>query len=438
MKPVEQAIFTSVETDPQCGYRMLARSPGACDADLGELAAWEPSRTSIHETGPDAESFNFHPLPSGAYCLSRTTLADGDHDGGPRVYTHCLIVPPQVLDRFANHAFALLQVVSDHCLWRAADAPCPALGSFVLPDGPVALDPALLERWAADLGAKKVAALVHQARGALCLAVAGAGRPMALMAGLLSCLPAECRLEFSFSTGLKFSPRRPFRMVTLSDDPAEQVWVATYPNVTTVDLSQEAMPPTAAADGWSQFLERTLAGGHVPFLVAETARPRPELSLDDLPALGLQLLESLDGLECRRDSETDETKETAPAASGGPAHAAHRQFGKSMPGAAARTTAGPSATLATDRPEVIEKLEHLDDLVFDAIAGQSSAMEQLQIVWPRLLKELGDSTLAESREQYLRYALSLWQESTDADGIRNPVRTHQALDVLCLLFGDAP
>ena len=227
-------------------------------------------------------------------------------------------------------------------------------------------------------------------------------------------------------------------MVTLSDDPAEQVWVATYPNVTTVDLSQEAMPPTAAADGWSQFLERTLAGGHVPFLVAETARPRPELSLDDLPALGLQLLESLDGLECRRDSETDETKETAPAASGGPAHAAHPAIRQEHAGGRGendgRTVGHAGHGSAGSHREVGD----LDDLVFDAIAGQSSAMEQLQIVWPRLLKELGDSTLAESREQYLRYALSLWQESTDADGIRNPVRTHQALDVLCLLFGDAP
>jgi hypothetical protein len=349
-----------------------------------------------------------------------------------------LIVPPEVLDRFGNHPFGLLQVVSEHCLWQPPNVPCPSLASFVPPDGPASLDPALLERWAADLGAKKVAALVHQARNSLCLAVAGADRPMALMAGLLSCLPADCRLEFSFSTGLKFSPRRPFRVVTLSDDPAEQVWVASYPNVAILDLSREAMPPAAAADGWSQFLERTLAGGHLALLAAETAKRRPELSLDDLPALGLQLLESLDCRERPEGKEIRETTEEAPATAGKPAHAAHRQFAKSILAATRRARTGPSVNLAAEAPEIVEKLEHLDDLVYDAMAGQSGALEQLQSVWPRLLKELGDPILAESREQYLRYALSIWQECADRDGIRDPGRAHQALDVLCLLFGDLP
>jgi hypothetical protein len=42
--------------------------------------------------------------------------------------------------------------------------------------------------------------------------------------------------------------------------------------------------------------------------------------------------------------------------------------------------------------------------------------------------------LAESREQYLRYALSIWEEFNEKDGQRTPVRAVHALDVLCLLF----
>ena len=49
---------------------------------------------------------------------------------------------------------------------------------------------------------------------------------------------------------------------------------------------------------------------------------------------------------------------------------------------------------------------------------------------------LGEDLLIESREQYLRYALSVWEECVDAGSIRNPTRAIQALDVLCLLFGD--
>ena len=42
--------------------------------------------------------------------------------------------------------------------------------------------------------------------------------------------------------------------------------------------------------------------------------------------------------------------------------------------------------------------------------------------------------LANSREQYLRFALTIWESCVDDNGIRNPARAVQALDVLCLLF----
>jgi hypothetical protein len=440
MKPVEQAIFASIETDRQSGYQVVARSAGVCNADISELAVWEPSRDSMHDTGPDAESFNFHPLPSGAYCLSRTTPTDWEHGSGLRIYTHCLIVPVEVLDRFANDPFALLRVISEHGLWQQPSDPCPPLTPFHLPAPglPTSVDPALLNQLAVDLGPKKVATLVQEARDAVCLAVAGVYRPAALIAGLLSCLPAECRLDFSFSTGLKFSPRRPFRVVTISDDPAERLWVASYPNVTILDLSQDAMPRSTSGDGWSQLIERTMAGNHIPFLAAEIAKRRADLSLEDLPALGLQLLESLDSSPCCSDNEIPKVTEEARATVGGPAHAAHRQFAKSIAAAMARPTAGPSSNLGVDAPEVLEKLEHLDDLVYGAVSGQSHSLEQLRTMWPRLLKELGDQVLAESREQYLRYALSVWEECAEVDGIRNPTQANQALDVLCLLFDDAP
>ena len=213
MKPVEQAIFTSVETDHRAGYQVVARSPGVCNADLCELAAWEPSCDSMHDTGPDAESFNFHPLPSGTYCLSRTTATGWEHGGGPRVYTHCLIVPPEVLDRFGNNPLALWQVISDHGLWQQPGVPCPSLASFSPPAGPTAVDPALLHRLAADLGPKKSGG-AGPAGARRRMSGRGWGRrPMLLIAGLFRCLPADCRLEFSFATGLKFSPRRPFRVV---------------------------------------------------------------------------------------------------------------------------------------------------------------------------------------------------------------------------------
>ena len=315
MRLVEQAIFASSRSDGAAGYQVVAASPGLCEADARELAAWGPSHDSLLDPGPEAESLNFHPLPSGAYCVSRTVAVGWEcHGGRQQVETHCLIVPREVLARFGNNPFALVHAVSWHALrdeGRDGTAePRPSLRSgtchpprrlapVAIPGGAAAVDQALLAFLAADPGPEDVAALVQAARGSVCLAVAAGHRSAPLMAGLLNCLPPECRLEFSFSTGLKFSPRRPFRVVALSGDPAQRCWVAQYPNVAVLDVRGGASPQAMPLDGWAQLIQRSLGTGQIPLLAAELSKRRFHLTLDDLPALGLQLLEALDASELR-------------------------------------------------------------------------------------------------------------------------------------------
>ena len=102
---VQQAIFTSAKTDVSAGYQVLAASPGIVEFDRRELAAWGPSHDSLLDPGLAAVSVNFFPLPSGSFCLSRTVPAGWEYSGrgGHRIYTHCLIVPPEALRQFANH-----------------------------------------------------------------------------------------------------------------------------------------------------------------------------------------------------------------------------------------------------------------------------------------------------------------------------------------------
>ena len=121
------------------------------------------------------------------------------------------------------------------------------------------------------------------------------------------------------------------------------------------------------------------------------------------------------------------------------AHTAHDRFEKSA-GAAAATAvkeASPSKTLRPNSRPVLAELERLDDVVYDAIGGRTGAVEELETLWPKVLAELGDEMVAESREQYLRYALSIWEECSEPVEGRNPARAIQALDVLCILFDDA-
>jgi hypothetical protein len=92
--------------------------------------------------------------------------------------------------------------------------------------------------------------------------------------------------------------------------------------------------------------------------------------------------------------------------------------------------------LDADSPAIVAKLEALDDAVFDAIQGKSAALADLYKLWPALKTDLGSAALAESREQYIRYALSIWQEPSNIEGNHDPARAVNALEVLCILFDE--
>jgi hypothetical protein len=468
MMNVEQAIFTSAKTDRSAGYQVIGHSPGVHQIDVRELAVWCPSHDSLLEQSAEAVSFNFHPLPSGAYCVSRTVPAGWEYSGrgGMRVYTHCLIAAPEVLAHFANNPFAVLQAALSAGAMQIRDPIPMRLEPLILSGGATPVDQSLLICLSAHPGPSAMAVLIQSALDAVCLAVAGEPSPGELFAGLFSCLPPACRLEFSFSTGLKYTGRRPFRLIALSGDPSERRWIAHQNNVTVLELSGSNPLPSIPIDGWAQFIQRVLASGQTSFLAAQISKQRFDLRPEDLPAFGLQLLEDLDTATFSDSGETSaktKNKDDNPDFCtsewrdnlstddfGGSkdtdgkekqiqqAHAAHRQFEKTRiqpqtPSAHLAVDA-PSALLKPESPETLEKLELLDDLVYDAISGRSGALEQLQTVWPALKSELDYQMLAESREQYLRFALTIWESCVDDNNIRNPAKAVQALDVLCLLF----
>ena len=120
------------------------------------------------------------------------------------------------------------------------------------------------------------------------------------------------------------------------------------------------------------------------------------------------------------------------------AHRAHPRLAKGLEGNLSSAgpilgIPGPSAILAGCDHGLLEKLEHLDDLVFDTIGGRQLALDELTRLWPRTFADLPEEILAESREQYLRYALSLWN-SCHSENSRDPQWAITALDVLSVIF----
>ncbi len=445
MDLIEQAVFTSAETDHGGGYQVVATSPGVCDADLRELAVWGPSHDALLESSPNAVSFNFHPLPSGAYCISRTTPAGWEYSGrGARVYSQCLIVWPEVLARFANNPFALLRAALASGALRVYDEIPTQLDTLRLGGHAAAVDATLLTRLATNPGPEWMATLVQAALDSVTIALVGGPPADQLIAGLLNCLPLACRPEFSFASGLKFSSRRPFRVVALSGDLEEQRRVERLYNVAILRMNEEPPVEFTPIDTWARLILRVLKSGRVSFLASQIGSHQEEMTMEDLSILGLQYLEELEasaltfGAEEAGGDQEPESADAAPSEEITWAHAPHQRLeGEARTPAALKCKENaPSKLLHPSAPEVLHALEQLDDLVYEAIAGNPAAMDQLSLLWPRIRAEFGEELLAESRAQYLRYALSIWEECLGPEGVRQPERAVQSLDVLCLLFDE--
>jgi hypothetical protein len=472
MERIEQAVFTSAQTERSAGYQVVATSPGVCECDARELAVWGPSHDALLETAPGAASLNFHPLPSGAYCVSRTTPAGWEYSGrgAVRVYTQCLIVAPAALARFANNPFALWRAALGTGALRQYEKVPAQLEPIELAGRASAVDLSLLARLCVNPGSEWLATLLQAALESVSLVLAEGPPAEQVIDGLLNCLPPACRPEFSFSTGLKFSSRRPFRLVALCADPEEQRRVERVYHLPVLRLSGAPPSEFFPTDSWPRLICRALRSGRASFLAAALGKRHAGFAPEDLSALGLQLLEQLEADALARDAQppasghgdprADETMPDedclsedlggggassdppplTPARHRAPrAHAAHTRFGKTADGDPGMGTrpAGPSKSLDLGDRALLEKLERLDDLVFDAIAGNGTALAELLCAWPQLRQELDAGLLAESREQYLRYALSVWGECAAREGVRDPGRAIQSLDVLCMLFGEA-
>jgi len=219
---LEQAIFTSVKSSRLDGYQLAATSTGVTEAVVHELTTWGPAHDSLWDTRRDARSINFHSLASGDYCLSCTTLAGAEYSGrgGGRVYTQMFLLPPDVLGRFAHDPFLVLRalaaagrlVVHDEVPEKLPRV--PLLGRSEQPDS--SLVPQVLD----EIGAKVFDDLVEAVANSPHVAILTSGHVERLFQAILHAFSPQDRLTISFTTGLKDSPRRPFKLFVLPNDPA--------------------------------------------------------------------------------------------------------------------------------------------------------------------------------------------------------------------------
>jgi hypothetical protein len=111
--------------------------------------------------------------------------------------------------------------------------------------------------------------------------------------------------------------------------------------------------------------------------------------------------------------------------------------GRQAPAASATATMTRKSVDADADPEVVEKLELLDDLVYEAIEGKREALAKLRKQWPQMLATLGPQAIEESRLLYVERATAVWAQHNSGI-LRQPDLAAAALEVLTLILGAAP
>src|SRR5262249_36522588 len=64
---------------------------------------------------------------------------------------------------------------------------------------------------------------------------------------------------------------------------------------------------------------------------------------------------------------------------------------------------GASEAITLTDPAAIERLEQLDDAVYDVINGDADRLSVVKELWEQISTQLADPAAAAAREQYLRY-----------------------------------
>jgi hypothetical protein len=218
---LEQAIFTSVRSTRLDGYQLAATSSGISDSVAKELTIWGPAHDSLWDTRHDARSVNFHPLTTGEFCVSCTTLAGAEYSGrgGGRVYSQMFVVPRDGLERFAWDPFLVLRALSAagrlvvHDTVPQSLPTVPLLGRSDVPDE------SLTRQVIEEIGAKVFGDVVEAVATCRNVAVLTSGHVERLYQAILHSFPPDDRLTISFTTNLKDSARRPFKLFVLPNDP---------------------------------------------------------------------------------------------------------------------------------------------------------------------------------------------------------------------------
>ncbi|MGE0610660.1 MAG: hypothetical protein AB7O62_26455 [Pirellulales bacterium] len=445
---VEQAIFTSARTGRGTGYHLAAASAGLSHADVRELSLTGPSHDSLWEQSPEAMSVNFHALPSGAMCVSQTTPEGQEYSerGGYRIYTHSLIVHPDDLRRqFANNPLELLRAALQQGALQVFADPPATLGSLELEGQAADVDASLHADWTAEIDRHRLAEVIDAVIATTRIGLASGPDSLRTVASVLGMLPVSCRAQMTFSTGLRYSPSRSFRVSCLDADESEVRRLQRSYGLSVFEPRHSHLRDLPPSESWGSYVAEALGRGDLATLAEALSQDRPGLTLEDLPELACCLAVCLPEPAWRQRRVVaanlprgDVGQSAADIRGHQRTDGEHRAKPIGMLAAAvmprvAATMDEPSMTLSRRFPIAVECLLRLEGIVFESLAGRPAAAAGMVEIWRELLHFVGRKDAAEVRELYMRYAITLWRELNHSDPQSSHQRGLEALEVLGIL-----
>ena len=251
---VEQAVYTSVRARRLSGYQLAATSAGVTLEDARELARWGPAHDSLNDDAAP-ESVNFHRLASGNFCISRTVAAGTEPSGrGQRIYTQSLLISPRDFSVFDYHPFRLLNVADVCGALQVWDEVPEQLDTVHLFAADFHCDLRRLENLVEQVTADGLAQLLAHAVSLDRLGILSPAPATDVLYCLLSLMPSSYRSDLSFTSGLRYSARRPFRIIFLPKDVHARRRLVRSAACREVDLTSGRDAAQPVSHGWARLI----------------------------------------------------------------------------------------------------------------------------------------------------------------------------------------
>lgn len=209
---VGQAVFTSSQGNTGHGYHLVARSPKIRNRLAGSLSRWGPTHGSLLANGSDGCCLNFMPIDEHWTTVSRTVYGGPEYSrrGAWQVVTIILALHHEQLAGYDNNPMTLAHAAMLLGYLRLSANMSSYRNDVELP---ATLPLAFCSEPGRETGTTQDLSLPMQLldRGERIAIVAGQS-PSATLEKLFEHTPIARRLQLSFTTGLKPSPDRRFRI----------------------------------------------------------------------------------------------------------------------------------------------------------------------------------------------------------------------------------